>query len=106
MSGGDAGCGIRTSETTETNMAAARDMRERKTRRVPAAVKAGIALMLVATIGFVVASFEHSGTSTQSRSPPSMQVAPRASQGASDFDYFPDHYRNQPMEQAEPVATF
>jgi len=32
-----------------------------------------------------------------------------AAQGAArqrDFDYFPDHYRNQATEPAEPIATF
>ena len=30
----------------------------------------------------------------------------QADDSGNDFDYFPDHYRNQATEPAEPVATF
>jgi len=36
-------------------------------------------------------------------------VAPAAARDAavdSPFDYFPDHFVNQPKEPAEPIATF
>jgi hypothetical protein len=30
----------------------------------------------------------------------------QADRSGGDFDYFPDHYRNQATEPAEPIATF
>ena len=49
------------------------------------------------------------GTHAQAVMPGVQAVSPSAARDASveqSFDYFPDHYRNQAKERAEPIDTF
>jgi hypothetical protein len=111
-------------------------MAGRKTRntfgqRIAQVAKACVGLAAVAGLGYaMLAVLEHDGpiltlasgsarvttvnpepaTSTSARNasvraaavrPTTTETAP-----ARDFDYFPDHYRNQAKEPVEPVDTF
>ena len=72
-------------------------------QRMPTQLKAGIGVIVVAALGYgVAASFEHSRHAPAALLPAAAQPA----QPAQTFDYFPDHYRNQATEPAEPIATF
>jgi hypothetical protein len=94
--------------------------------------KAGVGLTAVAALGYVIAvAVEHGGpwlNLASSFALESQMVAPEAATDTRDadtsggtasaavarteaapgrdFDYFPDHYRNQAKEPAEPIDTF
>ena len=110
--------------------------KKRKTfgQHIAQAAKVGVGLAAVAALGYVMlAVLEHdgpiltsasgfvlesrtvdpepatgvrnastsTGTATAAVRPTITETAP-----ARDFDYFPDHYRNQAKEPAEPIDTF
>jgi len=75
-------------------------------RRASTQLKVVIGGVVVAALGCgAAARLEHRGPPPKV-TPVSVQQGPSRAQPAHTFDYFPDRYRNQAAEPAEPIATF
>jgi hypothetical protein len=81
-------------------------MRHLGRQRASTQVKAVLGGIVVAALAYgVAARLEHQGLPTKV-TPVSVQQATSQAQPAPMSDYFPDRYRNQATEPAEPIATF
>jgi len=79
-------------------------MKRVERQSVPRQLKAAIGVVVVVALGYgVAARFQHSDQPNAAGAPPSEA---KSAQRAHAFDYFPDYYRNQATEFAEPIATF
>jgi len=82
--------------------------------RTPRGMRKGVALAAVIASAIVVLAAasmgphgQYSGEGIPQANASTAQAISEQSTGQpSGFDYFPDHYRNQAMEPAEPIATF
>ena len=98
------------------DISASRAKRSRGPRGLAVAAMLAAAVTIVGAASLVLSFGEysplplgHASASARMRTLTDAARADPASSGAEQdrgFDYFPDHYRNQATEPAEPIATF